>query len=319
MSVPVHPPRSSRWRGLAALTAAAGLLCAVAAACSASTNAATSGAGAHVTASVGNSPTAMDGMDDMGDMAGMPTVAPIAQAQPRANGLAAGVDGYVYLPSAETVAANRPGPFTFHITGPDDHALTRYQPYESKLVIFYLIRSDLSGFQRLDATMREDGTWTVALPALAPGTYRTYVTFAAPDSSVATPKMYVLSHALTVPGHAAAAQRLPKPSASVNTDGYAVTLSGVAKSGETSSLAVGVTKGGKPVDYFVRYLDGYAHLTAVRAGDDAFAHVLSTGRSGGSGALTAQTVFPESGTWRVFVQFEIGDTLHTAALTVTVP
>ncbi|MGH6654105.1 MAG: hypothetical protein ACRDVE_02735, partial [Actinocrinis sp.] len=190
------------------------------------------------------------------------------------------------------------------------------------LVVFYLIRSDLSGFRQLDATMREDGTWTVALPALPPGTYRTYVTFAAPDSSVATPKRYVLSHALTVPGHAAAAQPLPKPFASTSTDGYAVTLSGAAKSGTTSSLAIGVVKGGKPIDYFERYLDGYAHLTAFHAGDDAFAHVLSTGRSGGaggSGALSAQTVFPESGTWRVFVQFEIGDKLHTATFTVNVP
>ncbi|MGH6655098.1 MAG: hypothetical protein ACRDVE_07810, partial [Actinocrinis sp.] len=194
-------------RTLTAAVAVAGVLCA-AAACGTSTNTATRGAGQHVTASAQAS---QGGMDDMGDMAGMPTVAPIAEAAPLANGLASSFSGYVYLPSAETVAADKPGEYTFHITGPDDHALTRYQPYESKLVVYYLIRTDLSGFRQLDATMREDGTWTVALPALPPGTYRTYVTFAAPDSSVATPKMYVLSHALTVPGHAAAAQPLPKP------------------------------------------------------------------------------------------------------------
>jgi len=219
------------------------------------------------------------------------------------------------------VPADTPSTFTFHITGPDDHALTRYQAYESKLVVFYLIRTDLTGYRELDATMRQDGTWNVALPALPPGSYRTYVTFAAPDSSQGTPLLYALSKPLTVPRtrrrHAASRagrddhRRRLHPHALRRAEGSA-----------SIPLNVDITNGGKPVAYFQRYLDGYAHLTAFRAGDTAFAHVLSTGRSGGTdgnGPLTAQTLFPESGTWRVFVQFEIGDKLHTAAFTVQVP
>jgi len=256
-------------------------------------------------------------MDDM-DMGPVP-VTTVAEAAPNGTGLAGSVNGYVYLPSAETVPAGAASTFSFHITGPDDHALTRYQPYESKLVVFYLIRSDLTGYQVLDATMRQDGTWFVALPALQPGSYRTYVTFAAPDSSQGTPLLYALSKPLNVPGHAADAP-VPPPTETATADGFTVKLSGNLKADALASLDVNVTSGGKPVAYFDRYLDGYAHLTAFRVGDAAFTHVLSTGRAGAasSGALTATAQFPERGTWRLFVQFQTSGALHTAAFTVTV-
>jgi hypothetical protein len=266
-------------------------------------------------------PSAMQGMDDMD----MNLVAPVtvAEAAPLGTGLGADYGGYVYLPSAASVPANTPSEFSFHITGPDDHALTRYQPYESKLVVFYLIRSDLTGYRELDPTMREDGTWFVPLPALPPGTYRTYVTFAAPDASQGTPLLYALSRPLTVPGRAAAAAVPASGTTTTATaDGYALTLSAQPEAGTRIPLFLDITKDGKPVDYFERYLDGYAHLSAFRVGDGAFVHVLSTGRDGGpnaSGPLTAQALFPERGSWRVFVQFEIGDRLHTAAFTLNVP
>jgi hypothetical protein len=256
----------------------------------------------------------MAGTDGM-DMAS-PSLAPPAEAAALSTGLADNDAGYIYLPAADTVAANAPTGFSFHITGPDDHALTRYQPYESKLVLFYLIRSDLTGFRELDPTMRQDGTWTVDLPALAPGSYRTYVSFAAPDSSIGTPKHYELSHPLTVPGRSADTA-LPAPSQSTTTDGYTLTLSGALKARTNVALAISVTSGGKPVSYFNRYLDGYAHVTGFHVGDTAFAHTLSTGRA--NGALTAQALFPESGMWRLYVEFETAGKLHTAAFTVNVP
>ena len=259
---------------------------------------------------------------DMGDMAGIPTAPALAEAAPAGTGLAASYSGYIYLPAVASVSANAATMFNFHITGPNDHAVTRYQPYESKLVTFYLVRSDLTGFQELDPTMRQDGTWTVGLPPLAAGSYRTYVTFAAPDSSEGTPLVYSLSAPLSVTGSGAnAVAALPAPASTVSVDGYTLKLSGAPKAGTTAQLALDVTKGGKPVAYFDRYLDGYAHLTGFREGDGAFAHLLATGRAGGaggSGALTTRALFPESGTWRVFVQFETGGTLHEAAFTVTV-
>jgi hypothetical protein len=269
----------------------------------------------------------MDGMDMGGtgdDMPGMgePTGPKIAAAVPADNGLHGGIGGYSYVAGAATPTAGAAAPFTFHITGPSGKPVTRFQPYEGQLLEFYLVRADLGDFRMLTASMRDDGTWTVSLPALAAGSYRTYVTFAAPDSSVGTPLSYSLSQPLTVAG-AATSAALPAAVATATVDGYTLTLSGTPHHGTDADLGVAVTRNGKPVQQFDRILDGYAHLTAFRAGDAAFARALSTGRSAGgpsgAGALTARILFPESGTWRLFVQFETSGAEHTAAFTVDVP
>ncbi|GAB3892729.1 hypothetical protein GCM10029964_068040 [Kibdelosporangium lantanae] len=207
---------------------------------------------------------------------------------------------------------------TFRITGPGGRAVTRYQPYESKLLELYVIRTDLSGYRMLDPAMREDGTWIARLePALRPGTYRAFTTFAAPDASQGPPSHYTLSQPFTVPGDAVDE---PPPAGGTTTtvDGYAVTLTGQPKLGERSPLGIGVTRDGKPVGHVDRFLDGYAHLTAFHAGDLAFGRFLSTGKDN-AGRLTADAVFPESGTWRLFAQFEVDGQAHVAAFTVVVP
>ena len=260
----------------------------------------------------------------MADMPGMsavpvaPTTPAPAYAAPAGTGLAGSVGGYTFVPSADTVPAGTPSTFTFHITGPDGHAITRYQPYQSKLMLGYVIRSDLTGFQYVDAAMRQDGTWSAALPALPAGSYRAYVTFAAPDAGHGTPLVYDLSRPITVPGAASAAP-LPAPIASTTVDGYTVTLAGNPVPGQSVPLTVTVSQAGRPVESLNRYLDGYAHLTAFRAGDLARARIRSVGRIAPGGALTAEATIPESGTWRVFVQFDLADAVHTAAFTLTVP
>jgi hypothetical protein len=267
----------------------------------------------------------MDGMD-MPDMEA-PSGPKIAAAAPADNGLHAGVGGYSYVADATTLSAGAPQPFTFHVTGPGGKAVTRFEPYEGQLLVFYVVRTDLGDFHRLTASMREDGTWTVPMPALTPGTYRTYITFATPDSHAGTPLSYALSGPLTVPGDAVAAA--PQTAAdTVTVDGYTLRLTGSAHQGSDTDLGVVVSRDGKPVQQFDRILDGYAHLTAVHSGDAAFARALSTGRSGngnggagsaGAGALTAKILFAESGKWRLFVEFETSGVAHTAAFTVEVP
>jgi hypothetical protein len=253
---------------------------------------------------------------------GEPTGPKIAAAVPADNGLHGSVGGYSYAADATTSAAGATAPFTFHITGPGGKPVTRFQPYEGQLLEFYVVRADLGDFRMLTASMRDGGTWTVSLPALAAGSYRTYVTFAAPDSSAGTPLSYSLSAPLTLSG-AATSAALPAASTTAAVDGYTLTLSGTPHQGADADLGVAVAKDGKPVQQFDRILDGYAHLTAFRAGDGAFARALSTGRSAGgpsgAGALTAKILFPEAGTWRLFVQFEISGAVHTAAFTVDVP
>jgi hypothetical protein len=253
----------------------------------------------------------MPGMDGMAGMAGLTTVAAPAEAAPTGTGLADTAGGYRLVLGAGT------NPFTFHVTGPDGGTVTRYQPDESALVQFDLIRSDLTNYQHLDPVMRQDGTWVVPLPALPAGAYRAYVNFAAPNASAGTPKLYRLSQPFTVPGQAAD-DTLPPQATTTEVDGYAVTLSGQPVAGRPGTLRVGITSGGRPVAYLQRYLDGYAHLTAFHAGDLAAARLGPAERPTAKADLTSQAWFPEAGTWRVFVEFRTSGPILTAGFTVTV-
>jgi hypothetical protein len=248
---------------------------------------------------------------------GVPTEPAFAPAEPTGTGLAASVAGYTLVPGADTVPANAPSTLDFHITGPDGRAVVRYQPYEGELLVCYVVRSDLTGFHRLAAAMRQDGTWTATVPALPAGAYRAFVSFAAPDSSQGTPLVYNLSRPFMVPGRADTVP-LPAPTGTATVDGYTVTLAGQGSTGRTVPLTVTIAHGGRPVESFTRYLDGYAHLTGFHVGDLALARFLSIGAVGPAGALTAQATFPVKGTWRVFTQFDLAGAVHTAAFTITV-
>jgi hypothetical protein len=264
----------------------------------------------------------MSGMAGMGDMPGMspvPAAAPPAEAAPTGNGLSGAVGGYALAAATTTVRAG--GTFAFHIRGPGGRAVTRYQPYDGELLLFDLIRSDLTGYRHLATAMRQDGTWNVTLPALSPGSYRAYVTFAAPDSSAGKPLVYVLSSPFTVPGGGGTDAALPSPASTAVTDGYTLTLSGRPTAGARTPLDIGFTKGGRPVGYFQRYLDGYAHVTAFHAGDLAFAHLGPAAKDSarGTSTLVSQALFPARGTWRVFVTFQTDGPPRTAVFTVDVP
>lgn len=306
--------RSSRTGGVAHLARHRRLAAVLAAAAILSAAACTSSHDDHAAGMSGM--TGMSGMSGE-DMSGMsmgsaPTAPAVADAAPNGTGLASSQGGYTFVPG--DVAAGR---YTFTITGPDGHPVTRYQPFESMLVVLCVIRSDLSGYQLLDPAMQQDGTWSAQLPQLRAGGYRAFASFAAPDSSQGTPLRYTLSQPFTVPGQEPD-QPLPDPATSATADGYTVTWSGQPKAGSPTPLTVAITNGGKPVQHVDRFLDGYVHLTAFHAGDLATAHVLSTGRDT-SGTFTATAVFPESGTWRLFAQFVTSGQRHTATYTLTVP
>ncbi|HEY3870803.1 MAG TPA: hypothetical protein VGM10_20750 [Actinocrinis sp.] len=302
-----------RSRGLIAVLAVATVL-ATAAACT------SAGAGARQSPPAGMSGmTGMEGMSGMPMVPTAPTTPALAAAAPDGTGLSSSLSGYTLVPSTSTAIADSASTYSFHITGPDGKALMEYQPYESELVLCYVIRSDLTQYNYVQPAMRQDGTWNAVVPALPSGKYRAFVTFAAPDSSQGTPLLYQLSAPFTVPGPSSAAA-LPAPASTTTIDGYTVSLKGSPKAHTSAPLTLTIAKNGKPITSFERYLDGYAHLTAFHSGDMAFAQIFSLGAiQAHTGALTAEATFPESGSWRVFAQFELDNTVHTAQFTVNVP
>jgi hypothetical protein len=287
--------------GIAALLLSVAL---AATACGKATQTATgSGTGSM---SMGTTTSAMPGMS--GD------------PMPSGNGTAASQSGYTFVPSTASQMAGMPTTFAFHITGPDGKAVTSFQVDQTKLMHFYLIRSDLAGFQHVHPTMATDGTWTANLAALTAGTYRAYASFLTSDAqgkSIAS----VLSVALSVPGTATTTP-VPPASPATTADGYTLAMSGQLMAGKTSALTLHLTRNGQPVTDLQPYLQTYAHLSAFHAGNLAFAHLhphggIATTANGGPD-LTFDADFSASGTWRVYVQFQTAGTLHTAAFTVDV-
>jgi len=249
-----------------------------------------------------------DGMNGMGGMAGMPLAS--------GNGLADTANGYT-LTLRTPPATNNPASATFTITH-DGTTVTAFDPEQTKLMHFYLIRSDLSGFQHVHPGMSADGTWSAPITPVNPGAYRVYVQFV-PHADAAGGAL-ILSTAVTVPGvNESALAPLPAPNPSTTIDGYTVALEGALAAGREAPLRITITKNGQPVTNLQPYLDTYAHVTAIRQGDLAFAHLHPDGAvSGDHGGptLTVHAQLPERGNYRMFIQFQIDGALHTAAITV---
>lgn len=249
-------------------------------------------------------------------MSGMPGM---TERMPSGDGLSASQSGFTFVPAITTIAAQTPSTFTFRIMKSDGTPVTQFVPEQTRLMHFYVIRADLTGFAHLHPTMAADATWTVSLPAMPPGDWRAYTQFTVNHpSDVKLP--LVLSVPLSVPG-VATRQPIPAPSNTATVDGYTVTLSGQPAAGHDSPLTFSFSQGSRPVSDLEPYLDTYAHVTGIEAGTLAFTHIHPqdpvNGDHGGPN-LAVEAAFPASGDWRLFIQFQTAGALHTAEMTVHV-
>ncbi len=249
-----------------------------------------------------------------GSMPGMDMAAAVP-----GHGLLDSASGFTLISAASTVTAGHASIYRFRIVGPDRKAVTTYQLDQTKLLHFYLVRSDLTGFEHLHPTLASDGTWSVDVNPASAGTYRVYTQFIAGAAS--HPTDLVLSTPLTVTGPASATVALPAPAATTQVDGYDLGVKGELKAGTTSPLTISVSRGGQPVTDLQPYLDTYAHLTAFHQGDMGFAHLHPLGAvhgDTGGPTLTFAADLTEVGQYRLFAQFQTGGVLHTAQVTVAV-
>jgi hypothetical protein len=235
------------------------------------------------------------------------------------DGLAGTTQGYTFAPLADSVAT---AGFAFRILGPDGKPVTAFTPEQTKLMHFYLIRSDLSGFQHVHPTMAADGTWTAPTKAAGPGTYRVYAQFVVQGAGGKAAVPLVLSQQVASAG-SAPDRPLPAASATTTVDGYTLTVdSAQLMAGMAMPLKVSVAKDGKPVTDLEPYLAAYAHLSGFHTGDLAMAHLHPQGGAAttptGGPDLTFEATLPKAGQWRMYVQFQTGGALHTAAVTLDV-
>jgi hypothetical protein len=298
-----------------------------AAALSAVLSAALAACGSAGTSASSSTSSGMSGMSGMGSSAtasapaSMGAMSAMDEPMYTGDGLSVTSSGFTLVPASGSgsLPSGQAVALKFRIADASGMALTSYQDDQTKLMHFYVVRSDLAGFQHVHPTMAADGTWTANLAAMTPGTYRMYASFITKGSG-GTAVALVLSRQFTVAGMALTTA-LPAVSTSAQVDGYTVTLSGELMAGMEHTLTATVTKNGAPVTDLQPYLDTYAHLTAFHEGDLAFAHLHPQGTvSGDHGGptLTFAAQMAKTGDYRLFLQFQTGGVLHTAAITLHV-
>ncbi|MFJ6379406.1 hypothetical protein ACIQI7_05265 [Kitasatospora sp. NPDC092039] len=219
--------------------------------------------------------------------------------------------GYTLSVDTPFVTAGSPTDLRFRILGTDGKPVTAYQQQHEKDLHLIVAPRDLSTFQHLHPTLAADGTWSAPTAVPAAGEYRVFADF--------TPAGQSEGLTLGADLHAAGDLRpspLPETGRTVTVDGYTVTLGGDLTPGRSGRLTLSVSKDGKPVTDLQPYLGAYGHLVALRAGDLAYLHVHpDTTVPGPEIAFT--TTAPSNGAYRLFLDFKHGDTVRTAAFTLT--
>ncbi|SCE82518.1 hypothetical protein GA0070607_2019 [Micromonospora coriariae] len=218
--------------------------------------------------------------------------------------------GYTLQPVAAPA-----GEFAFRIGGPDGRPVTRFDVAHDKRMHLIVARRDLSGFRHVHPDLAPDGTWRVATPLAGPGQWRAFADFAPTGGEPLT-----LGVDVTVPG-TLAERPLPAPVTSTTVDGYTVTLAGEVQPGRTSPLTLTVSRDGQPVTDLEPYLGAYGHLVALRRGDLAYLHVHPEGTPGDGRtppgpAVTFFAEVPSAGSYRLYLDFRHGGSVHTAEFTV---
>ncbi|MGH9548162.1 MAG: hypothetical protein ACRD3W_02260, partial [Terriglobales bacterium] len=262
-----------------------------------------------------------------GACGGTPTGSPSSTGPPNSTqlslGLVASSEGYIFQSTIASMPAGSANRYMFVITGPDGKPVTEssYILFETKLLHFYAVRADLTGFNHIHPALGPDGTWTTTAAEplrLQPGPYRVFIQFEVRDAQGLIHSL-VLSRPLEVTGTYSPVP-VPPPSNIAQVDGYTVTISPPSSTG---AMVAHFTFKGAPVGNLEPYLNSWAHLSAFQEETLGFGHLhpLETPQTPtqlGGPDLTFHAHF-QSGTFRVFLQFRADGLLHTAAFTLSYP
>lgn len=234
-------------------------------------------------------------------------------------GLTAVQNGYRLEGLRNPAAAGQRGELSFRIAGPSGAPQTRFKEAHTKLMHVFVVREDLTDFYHVHPSMAPDGTWSTPLTLRNPGPYRLVTDFVALDEQN-QPNPLVLGIDFTVAGPYEP-QPLPAPTRETSVDGFTVRVDGDLVAGQASMMTVRISRGGAPVTDLRPYLGAMAHIAAFHEGvlEVVHMHPQDAPSDGGSPSeLMVHAEFPAAGLYRMFIQFQTGDQLHTAPITVAV-
>lgn len=255
------------------------------------------------------------GSDDESDTHGEKSKKPAADELQ--GGLVISEAGYTLRPEQTPSQPGIETELRFSIAGPDDEPVTKFTETHEKDLHLIVVRSDLAHYQHVHPAIDDSGTWTLPITVAAAGQYRMFADFQPADHDTAL----TLGADFIVTGSYVPTP-LPEPIEKATVDGYDVSISGELVAGETSKVALEVTKDGQAVTDLEPYLGAYGHLVALRDGDLAYLHVHPDGEPGdGKTDAGPKVVFyaevPSADSYRLYLDFKHGGVVRTAEFTVT--
>lgn len=231
-------------------------------------------------------------------------------------GLAAVQNGYALVPETGQLDAGTAGEYRFRITDGAGSAVTRFEIEHDKLLHLIVVRRDGAHFRHVHPELAADGTWSVPLTPPAAGVYRVFADFL-PEGGPKT----ILAADLQVPGDFRPVSEQAGEHRTATVADYQVRLDGNLTAGTSSTVHAVVTRNGLPVTDLQPYLDAYGHLVALRGGDLAYLHVHPEGEPGDGHTpagprVTFAIEVPTPGRYRLYLDFQHGDRVHTAEFVV---
>lgn len=226
-------------------------------------------------------------------------------------GLAIADAGYRLVPAVQHVEVGDAIDYRFVIEGPDGAAVTEVEVTHERPLHLIVASRDLVDFHHVHPELGDDGTWTIDLPPLGPGSYRVYADFRPAGAETLT-----LATDLTVAGPVEAREVPPAATAS-HVDPFHVRMSGADQLGVgEATLTFRVERDGEAVTT-EPYLGAAGHLVVLRAGDLGYLHVHPLDDVA-SPSIGFAATFPTAGTYRLFLDFAVDGEVHTADFTVAI-
>jgi hypothetical protein len=173
------------------------------------------------------------------------------------------------------------------------------------------VNRELTAFHHVHPRLEVDGTWSIDLPTLDPGSYR-----AVADFQIADGPRLALGTDLAVLGVYQPA-RQGEPTRQAMTDGYEVELAAESSDAGEVTAELIVRRNGALVTDLEPYLGASGHLVAMRSGDLAYAHVhpVDDDDQSAPGAVTFDAELTSAGRYGLFFDFKHDGAVHTATFT----
>jgi hypothetical protein len=199
-----------------------------------------------------------------------------------------------------------------------------------KLFHLFIVSQDMSEFQHIHPTLERDGSFTIETVLPIAGNYKIYSDFYPRDGAP-----QVLQQNITTAGYTKdllAAQPRLKPDASLTriADGMKIELKLEPENiiaGQRVALKYHLTdaKTGQPIRDLIPYLAAWGHTLILSEDQSDYVHshpeevvpdTPDKSKVRGGPDATFNAFFPEPGTYRIWTQFQRGETLTTVSFTV---